>query len=97
MATKKTLLDFIEKGIRQGILTKATHVDVGTFICFTTYHPANSVYSQYAFEALPEEYKAALRGRKAGDQIGQVKVVAVFDMWTDVQETINEISLPKAS
>ena len=80
----KHMLDELSKAIQQGVLTKASHVDLNTFLCIKETHGNGAVgYTQLPYENIPQEIRAAFLYRKAGESIGQFKIVAVFDMWPE--------------
>lgn len=78
-------LDVLFKALRKlildGTITKAACVDVDTFICYTHETPMGKQYCQHTFNELPHEWKTALKHHKAGENVGFVKILAVFDVW----------------
>lgn len=79
----KELLYKLENLISNGILTKASHVDSDTFVCFTEIIPQGKTYHQFIFEQLPSEFQSLFLHRTAGEAIGRFKIVEVFDIWPD--------------
>lgn len=90
------LLECLKKCILNGTFTKAQCVDDQTFIC-VKYNDASGLhYVQYTFEQLPKEWQDILKYRKAGEVIGHLKILAVFDIWPDAID-LQLPTIPKAS
>lgn len=79
----KELLSKLENLISLGILTKASHVDSETFVCFTEIMPQGKTYHQFIFEQLPSEFRSLFLHRTTGEAFDRFKIVEVFDIWPD--------------
>lgn len=79
--TTGMLLKALQRLILDGTLTKAKCVDEQTFVCFSNETVVGKQYTQSQFEELPKVWKELLQYRTAGEIIGPVKVLAVFDIW----------------
>lgn len=80
-------LEKLSKEIKAGNLTPAETVGPGTFICFTQATPFGMAYAQAPYDTAPLHVAELLKGRKKGEKVGDLKIVAVFDMWPEMEGT----------
>ncbi len=78
----ETMLTHLENALRTEILTPTDKVGEGTFVCLTIERPEGKQYLQGEFEQIPNEWQTALKGLRKGQKFDQVKIVAVFDLWS---------------
>jgi hypothetical protein len=83
MTTKEQLLAKLKEQLAQGNLTPTDKIEFGTFICLTQATPYGMAYHQSVFEQLPIKLAESLHGKMKGDKIGDLKIVAVFDIWPE--------------
>lgn len=88
------LLEKLEKMLRDGTLTPVGKwgADSGTLVCYKEQIPIDLngtpgyVYFQEYFEQIPLSVRLAFKGAQKGHEIGPFKVLAVYDVWTDVKK-----------
>lgn len=84
MNTVNDLLKRLEKLVREDILTPTERVEAGTFVCFReNMGDGRFGYHQFPFENIPAAFQKEFLHSKKGDEIGPLKILAVFDVWSD--------------
>lgn len=80
--TKEILQSKLKKAIEMGVLTPARHIDEATFVVMDEYLPTGQVtYHQFPYDQMPEDWKIGLAKRKAGEFVGRIHILGVFDIW----------------
>lgn len=84
MNTVNGLLKKLETLVREEILTPTERVEAGTFVCFREKLSHGGFgYHQFTFEDIPKHFQKEFLHSKKGDEIGPLKILAVFDVWSD--------------
>jgi len=83
------LIKNLEKLLRKGDLTPTDKIDVGTFVCMTAnMGPFGMSYNQMLFDTMNEKDKQLLKGKKKGEKIGHLKIVAIFNVWDEEKKEV---------
>lgn len=82
--THAAMLKALEKDIRNGTITPTDRVGPGTLLCVTQATPHGMAYHQLAFDSAPPEWSKVLIGTVKGEKLGDMKIVAIFDIWPEM-------------
>jgi len=75
------LLEKLKKSLAKGDMTPTDKVGPGTFVCVTEATPMGMGYNQLAYDDMPFGIAELLDGKRKGDKVGTLKIVAVYDVW----------------
>ena len=85
------LLEVLKNDLAKGDLTPTDKVGPGTFVCMTQATPFGMAYNQISFEQLPPPIAEAINGQSKGFKFGDLKVVAIFDIWPSLRKKARRV------